>query len=241
MEFRQLAAFTGRTEFWTIPDKAFMTIVENSEKANRGLIPINLGSRTNPALTTMGGGKVTLGAMGDSYYEYLIKQYIQGGKRDERYKNLFIKAMNEMMSRLLVTTKKGTKFIAEEQTLNGKRLDRMDHLVCFVPGMLLLGITELSPADVDPRWLPAAEGVAETCYRMYKLTPSGLSPEYVKFNVDKDENDIEVPLDAPHNLLRPEAIEALYYMHWYTGDPKYREWAMEMWDAFKKHSRAKYG
>ena len=43
-------------------------------------------------------GKVTMGAMGDSYFEYLIKQWIQGGKRveDVGYIEQWIKAMNEM-------------------------------------------------------------------------------------------------------------------------------------------------
>ena len=103
--------------------------------------------------------------MGDSYYEYLIKQFLQNGKRDERYKKLYVKAMNEMMDRLIVKTRQGTVFVAEENA--GRRLDRMDHLACFVTGMLILGITELKPEEVDPRWYPAAEGIAETCYKMY--------------------------------------------------------------------------
>ena len=40
MEFRMLGAHTKRSEFWTVPDRAFMKIVENSEQANKGLIPI---------------------------------------------------------------------------------------------------------------------------------------------------------------------------------------------------------
>ena len=76
------------------------------------------------------GSKISLGAMGDSYYEYLIKQWIQNGKRDIRYKNLWLKAMGELMDRLVVKTKKGTLFVAEEA--NGVRIDKMEHLVCFV-------------------------------------------------------------------------------------------------------------
>lgn len=70
--------------------------------------------------------------MGDSYYEYLIKQWIQNGKRDIRYKNLWLKAMQEVMDRLIVKTKKGTMFVAEEA--NSVRIDKMEHLVCFVGG-----------------------------------------------------------------------------------------------------------
>eukprot|EP00392_Amoebophrya_sp_AT5.2_P001722 g1724.t1 len=241
LEFRMLAAHTKRPEFWTVPDKAFLKIVENSEHVNRGLIPIYMGSKQSASASGFVGSKISLGAMGDSYYEYLVKQWLQNGKRDTRYKALFIKAMNEMMDRLVVKTRQGTVFIAEENA--GKRLDKMDHLVCFVPGMLILGLLELPPEEHDPRWFPAAEGVAECCYKMYRLVHTGLSPEYVRFDVNAKDGspDMLLPPDGAHNLLRPEAIEALYYLHYYTGDPKYRHWAADMFKAFKRFSKAKYG
>jgi hypothetical protein len=31
-----------------------------------------------------------------------------------------------------------------------------------------------------------------------------------------------IPDDAAHNLLRPETVEGLYYLWYYSGDPKYR-------------------
>ena len=75
--------------------------------------------------------------------------------------------MNEMMDRLVVKTDRRTWFVAEEA--NGKRVDKMDHLACFVPGMLLLGISELPPERVNPRWFEAAEGITETCYKSRPL------------------------------------------------------------------------
>ena len=106
--------------------------------------------------------------------------------------------------------------------------------------MLLLGIAELPPERVNPKWWDAAEGITETCYKMYKMVNTGLSPEYVRFDVNNNP-DMILPGDGWHNLLRPEWIEAIYYMHYYTGDPKYRKWAKEMFDAFKKYSKAQFG
>ncbi len=34
-----------------------------------------------------------------------------------------------------------------------------------------------------------------------------------------------IPQDGAHNLLRPEAIESIYYMWYFTGDPKYNNLA----------------
>ncbi len=42
-----------------------------------GLAPIFV----DPATGTLTGGLMTLGARGDSYYEYLLKQWLLGGKR----------------------------------------------------------------------------------------------------------------------------------------------------------------
>ncbi|CAJ1457019.1 unnamed protein product [Effrenium voratum] len=52
---------------------------------------------------------------------------------------------------------------------------------------------------------------------------------------------MSIPGDAPQNLLRPEAAEAVWYMWYYTGDPKYRQWGHEMFLPFLKYSKAKFG
>jgi mannosyl-oligosaccharide alpha-1,2-mannosidase len=44
------------------------------------------------------------------------------------------------------------------------------------------------------------------------------------------------PLDA-HCLLRPEAIEAWFYMHRITGDPIYKEWGWAAFEAIQRHAR----
>ena len=42
---------------------------------------------------------------------------------------------------------------------------------------------------------------------------------------------------AEHNLLRPETVEALFLLWRTTGDPKYRDWGWEIFEAFEKHCR----
>ncbi|CAE7463270.1 alpha-Man-Ia, partial [Symbiodinium pilosum] len=178
--------------------------------------------------------------MGDSYYEYLLKQWIQGGKKDARLKDAWKRAMKEMMDTMVVTTSSGLQFVAE---LEGPRQrNRMDHLACFVAGMLMLGSRTLPRDEVDPRWEPFAAELTHTCYQMYVRMPTGLSPEYVAFNLQAARGqEMSVPGDAPHNLLRPEAAEALWYMWYYTGDPKYRQWGHEMFVPFLRHCKVKYG
>merc|ERR1719183_2116230 len=105
----------------------------------------------------------------------------------------------------------------------------------------MMGSRTLPASEVEQRWEATAAEITKTCYEMYRRSPTGLSPEYVTFRMDSRDNDMGIPQDAPHNLLRPEAAEAIYYMHYYTGDPKYRRWAHEMFSAFVQYSRTKYG
>jgi len=64
---------------------------------------------------------------------------------------------------------------------NGMVSHKFEHLTCFLPGLLALGvytIPELSPKDKELHmW--AAQGLAYTCYIMYADHATGLSPDEV--------------------------------------------------------------
>ena len=57
-----------------------------------------------------------------------------------------------------------------------------------------------------------AAKITETCYRMYSGQKTGLAPEFVRFSSSG------MAVGAGHNLLRPEAVEAIYYMWRFTKD-----------------------
>jgi hypothetical protein len=54
---------------------------------------------------------------------------------------------------------------------------------------------------------------------MYARSKTGISPEYVQFG---GSNDFSIPNNAPFYILRPEVVEAFYYLSVLTGDPIYR-------------------
>ena len=56
-----------------------------------------------------------------------------------------------------------------------------DHLVCYLPGTLLLGVHN----GLSRRFASIAEQLLFTCYKMYETMPTGLSPEIVHFNISK--------------------------------------------------------
>ncbi len=67
-------------------------------------------------------------------------------------------------------------FIGERK---GSRFSpKMDHLVCYYPGLLALGTLHGLPLQ----HLQLAEELLYTCWQMYERMPTGLSPEIVYFN-----------------------------------------------------------
>lgn len=54
-----------------------------------------------------------------------------------------------------------------------------DHLVCFLPGTLALGVHNGLPDD----HMELAVELMETCHQMYKQMETGLSPEIVHFSL----------------------------------------------------------
>lgn len=180
---------------------------------------------------------ITMGARSDSYYEYLIKQYIQTGIK--WLKDDFVKAMDEIKVRLLRTTNGPLRltYIGEILRSSSDVHPKMDHLVCYLSGTLALGyyheIIRSPKIHGHPvneneakfnEHIAIAEDLARTCYMMYNMTATGLSPEIAYFS-DSDEKELQIrPADA-HNLLRPEFVESLFYLYHITGNQLYRDWA----------------
>lgn len=61
--------------------------------------------------------------------------------------------------------------------------------------------------------------------------PPGLSPEYVTFTAGG------LRVGAGFNLLRPEALEAMWYMWRVTRDWRYRTWGWAIFQAFETHCK----
>lgn len=53
-----------------------------------------------------------------------------------------------------------------------------DHLVCFLPGTLALGVHYGMPSD----HMRLAEDLIYTCYQTYAIHPTHLAPEITYFN-----------------------------------------------------------
>jgi len=140
LEFNQLAKVSGSDSF-RVPIKKLYKTMEGL-KQPFGLFPIHGAPKKFPSKTDLNkvwrnGGSFSLGGMADSFYEYLLKSWLQSGQTDETSKNLYIAAMEGVVKKLMQTTEK-SKLIYLGSVTNGKTGRSMDHLSCFAGGMLAL-------------------------------------------------------------------------------------------------------
>lgn len=72
---------------------------------------------------------MSLGALGDSYYEYLLKSWIQSGQTDTDAREMYDDAMVAIMDNMIQTSPGGLIYTSD---MKFDRLEqKMDHLACF--------------------------------------------------------------------------------------------------------------
>jgi hypothetical protein len=277
LEFTLLARLGGRPE-----------LEAAALRVHDALAPLAAASPLLPKLLRRAdgagqGGELMLGARTDSYYEYLLKQWVLTGREDARLLERYVAAMRAVRARLLRRTAPGGAGLlyvgeatpgAAAPAAEGAEGDaegegnvaaaaapdtlspKMDHLVCFLPGVLALGDLHgvdtrrpgASPPDAPD--LEVAAELAATCYALYARTPTGLAPEIAHFAPHAGGaghyaaaagavggGDFGVkPADA-HALLRPEAVESLFVMWKTTGDPVWRERAWAVFRSLERWAR----
>ncbi|XP_068190440.1 endoplasmic reticulum mannosyl-oligosaccharide 1,2-alpha-mannosidase [Antennarius striatus] len=233
LEFRELSRLTQDPQYQEAVNEVTKQ-VHNLPGKHDGLVPMFIN--TNSGQFTH-KGVFTLGARADSYYEYLLKQWIQGAKTEDELVEDYIQAIEGVKKHLVKQTgPSGLTFVGE---LSNNRFNpKMDHLVCFLPGTLALGFHNDLPRD----HMDLAEKLMETCHQMYKQMETGLSPEIAHFNLQpSDGRDVMVKPADRHNLLRPETVESLFYMYRLTKDTKYRDWGWDILQSFNNYTKVADG
>ena len=239
IEFRCLAHHTKEPKYAEAAMRAVQVL--HSNRPRHGLYPIRVSHRDG----TYTDNQITLGALGDSFYEYLLKIWLQGGKVEHWLRDMYDRAIDGVVNKLLHASEPSNlAYLADWDGSLIKR-HKMDHLVCFMPGTMALGAYTDPQGLQSPRAqrdLAVAKALMYTCREMYNRTTSGISAEYVEFIAGHAEDFIP-GRNAQYFLLRPETAESLFYLHQLTGDPIYREWAWEIWQAIDStcRTRTAYG
>ena len=178
--------------------------------------------------------KVSVGAMGDSWYEYLLKVWVQGGRTEAMrgWLDAWQNVARGILENLVIDGNDDDAFVASWD--GGGPVHEMDHLSCFVGGMFCLG-SGSGVTEQEKLYLETARKITKTCYKMYADSPTGIAPETIGFRGGT------AHVGQRSNIQRPEAIESIFYMYRKTGDEMYREWAWEMFCAMRTQYRTESG
>lgn len=79
---------------------------------------------------------MSMGALGDSFYEYLLKAWLQANKEDNEARQMFDDAMQAVFVHMLRTSPSGLMYFAELKFDRPEH--KMDHLGCFSGNKLLI-------------------------------------------------------------------------------------------------------
>jgi hypothetical protein len=152
---------------------------------------------------------------------------------------MYNQAVDGMEKHLIHRGADGLTYLADAHWSGGDRArpdHSMEHLTCFSAGWLALGAQYQTDAGRRRRHMKLAEDIAFTCWQMYAQQPTGIAPERVK----QMRMDLTMT-DTREYILRPEALEAFWYMHALTGESKYREWGWKIFQKFEQHLKTRHG
>jgi len=227
-------------------------VVVSAAAKHDGLV---VGKFISPASGTFSPPRLsTLGARVDSYYEYLLKGWLHTGKSDEGLLEAYQAAVHSVTTQLLARSEPLDAIYVGEAT-EGSLSSKMDHLVCFYPGLLALGHlhgVRARPAESEAEaealqrlglgrnatQLDVARSIAAACRAMYTANEAHMGPEIAYFDGDGGINIH--PADA-HSLLRPEYVESLFILWRVTGEQQWRDWGWDVARGIERHARVASG
>jgi mannosyl-oligosaccharide alpha-1,2-mannosidase len=229
LEFQYLTHLTG--------DRKYLDKVEHIRRHLKdiakpgGLYPNFL----NPNTGNWGTKHISVGALGDSFYEYLLKSWLMTSKEDVLARDMYYEAMDAIDQNLVKKTSNGMMYITDMK--NGRTDGRMQHLTCFAGGMFALGATHATNGRSEHH-MDIARGVADMCHESYQRTATKLGPE--AFRVDSS-GRLTSKSNEKMYLLRPETVETYFYLWRITHDQKYRDWGWEVVESLEKNCRIESG
>eukprot|EP00211_Chloroparvula_japonica_P001765 CAMPEP_0119118784 /NCGR_PEP_ID=MMETSP1310-20130426/545_1 /TAXON_ID=464262 /ORGANISM="Genus nov. species nov., Strain RCC2339" /LENGTH=591 /DNA_ID=CAMNT_0007108175 /DNA_START=149 /DNA_END=1924 /DNA_ORIENTATION=+ len=226
LEFLYLARLTGKPEYAAPAMDVFKHLDKIEKRPEfKGLHSLFVSVQSGE----YSGSRWSLGALGDSFYEYLLKVYLWSGSQFEGLRRMYDES-SEAMHESVVLKSDPSKLTYIAELDGGRLVHKMDHLVCFAGGMFALG----ADGPTRDRDFSTGEEITRTCHEMYARMKTGIAPEIVEFSGG---NDFRPGNRATHYLLRPETVESFFVLWRLTGDQQYRDWGWEVFQAIERYCR----
>lgn len=230
MEFSYLSDITGNPIYKQKVEKV-RDFVQSVSRPGK-MYPNYLHPKTGK----WGQQHTSVGALGDSFYEYLLKEWLRSGKQDEKAKTMFDEAAKDIEENLIQTSPGGLTYIAEMKY--GRLEHKMDHLACFAAGMYGLAAKQEKDHN-SKRWMEIAEGITNTCHESYDRSDTKLGPEAFRFTDAVEARALRQ--NERYYILRPETFESYFLLWRLTKDQKYRDWGWEAIQALENSCKVDGG
>ncbi|CAG7826977.1 unnamed protein product [Allacma fusca] len=232
LEFAYLSEITANPVYADKVNK-IRQILLGLEKPN-GLYPNTVNIQTG----RFSDSHVSMGAGADSFYEYLLKSWIQTQDREAR--QMYNEAMDAFVANDLVRISKQSHLLYIGE-LSGTRIEDVgSHLECFAGGMFALGSVTTDPTIPGygnrDRDMEIGQNFTNTCHESYIRSDSHIGPEVFRFTDTAEA--VAVNDGEKYYILRPEVIESYFILYRLTKDPKYRDWAWDAAQAIEKYTKA---
>ncbi|KAF4624655.1 hypothetical protein G7Y89_g13513 [Cudoniella acicularis] len=181
LEFTRLSQLSGDPKFFDAIQRVY-DILEKEQSSTKlpGMWPIVINAKEADFTSDSG---FSLGAMADSVYEYLPKQYLLLGGRSKQpmkmYQSAITAAKETLFFRPSVPNDDDILISGSVRVQDAENYDldpQVQHLSCFAGGMVGLGSKIFS----SPSDLPIAQKLVDGCIWAYKNMPSGIMPEVFK-------------------------------------------------------------
>jgi mannosyl-oligosaccharide alpha-1,2-mannosidase len=265
MEMTRLSQITGNPKYYDAITRVVDLFYYGQNKTQLpGMFPMFV-SMSKQDVTS--GGTFTLAGCADSLYEYFPKMHALLGGLESKFEVLsrgFMKAAKEnLFFRPMVPNQDDILISGNVDIRDGKpSLDpESEHLACFIGGTFAMaGRLFKSPEDVE-----IGAKLARGCAYAYKSFPTGMMPE--RFNMIVCEDKENCPWSEskwiegrsmrpewkehlpkgfttakdPRYILRPEAIESVFYLWRITGHKEWQAAAWDMWQAVANGTAAPHG
>lgn len=254
VEFTRLSQITGDSKYYDATERVKQFFYENQNQTKvPGLWPWDMDFQRG----VIEDGFFTFGAGADSQYEYLPKMHALLGGLDPEYVEMTITALDAGRDKLLfkpMTPKDEDILMAGNLNAMARQRDTtaaMQHLTCFVGGMYALAGKLVERKD----YVDLAARLTAGCVWGYDAFPTNIMPESTElvrcekmdqpcpYEEDKFSTGMNgnlpggfLRIDDGRYMLRPEAIESVFYMWRVTGDTVWRDAAWRMWEGVVKET-----
>ncbi|KKZ67621.1 mannosyl-oligosaccharide alpha-1,2-mannosidase [[Emmonsia] crescens] len=190
VEFTRLSQITKDPKYYDAIQRITNLLQEHQFNTKiPGMWPLSVDTQT-PSFER--DRRFTFGGMADSLYEYLPKEYLLLGGRNQQYKDMYEKAIEVAKKHIFfrpMTKDSDDILISGTAYIGGTKMVTLrpegQHLTCFVGGMVALAAKVFN----RPEELDIARKLTEGCIWAYKATPSGVMPETFEVTPCEDPTD----------------------------------------------------